>query len=80
MAFSLASLFGLKAPDTTPKTLAILKHRCPQNHRCPAVAACPVGALSQKGQKAPTVDRSICINCGKCSRYCFPKALVMKKA
>jgi len=80
MAFSLASLFGLKAPDTTPKTLAILKHRCPQNHRCPAVAACPVGALSQKGQKAPTVDRSICINCGKCSRYGFPKALVMKKA
>lgn len=80
MSFTLASLFGLKGPDKTPKTLNILKHRCPQNHRCPAVAACPVGALSQKGQKAPAVDRAICINCGKCTRYCFPKALVMEKA
>ena len=79
MAFTLASLFGLKAPDKTPKTLNILKHRCPQNHRCPAVSACPAGALSQQGRKAPTVDRAICINCGKCTRYCFPKALVMEK-
>ncbi len=79
MAFSLSSLFGLKSPDTTPKTLTVLKQRCPQNHRCPAVSACPVGALSQKGQKAPSVDRSLCINCGKCTRYCFPKALVMEK-
>jgi hypothetical protein len=36
MAFSLASLFGLKTHDTTPKTLVVLKHRCPK----PSLPSC----------------------------------------
>lgn len=56
-------------------TIAINKVRCPQSHRCPAVRACPVGALSQKGLAAPTVDENKCIECGKCVRLCPMGAL-----
>lgn len=82
MAFDLSSLFGTKDQEATQgsRTLVINTHVCPQNHRCPAVAACPVGALSQKGFAAPTVDRAKCTSCGKCSRYCFPGALRMQRA
>ena len=60
------------------KKLKIILDNCPQNHKCPAVAVCPVGALSQKGFNAPTIDYSKCIKCGKCSNFCPKKALVLE--
>ncbi len=48
----------------------VLTDRCPQNHPCPALAVCPVGALTQQGMAAPTVDLDQCTGCGKCVRYC----------
>ncbi len=48
---------------------------CPQNHRCPALRVCPLEALRQDGVKAPIVDESKCIDCGKCARYCPMGAL-----
>jgi len=59
--------------------LTIVEDRCPQNHRCPAVAVCPVGALTQNGLHAPTVDRSKCTHCGKCAKQCPTGALRMAK-
>lgn len=44
--------------------------RCPQNHRCPALRVCPVGALSQVGFSAPSVDEARCTDCGRCARAC----------
>jgi Fe-S-cluster-containing hydrogenase component 2 len=60
------------------KTLAVKRNRCPQSHPCPAVRVCPVGALSQNGFDAPTVDLSKCIQCGKCVRACAMGALVLE--
>lgn len=80
MAFNFLKLLGLGGEkDATPKKLVVVKQRCPKNHKCPSVGACPVGALSQKGFAAPVIDYKKCINCGKCTRYCFPKALQMQK-
>jgi dissimilatory sulfite reductase (desulfoviridin) alpha/beta subunit len=80
MAFDFASFFGLKqAGPKEPKVLTVLTHKCPQNHRCPAVGVCPSGALTQKGVAAPKVDKRKCTDCGKCTRYCFPGALKMKR-
>lgn len=59
------------------KILTVNKNNCPQNHHCPAVKVCPVGALSQNGFEAPTVDQEKCIKCGKCSNFCPKKALVL---
>nr|WP_243135869.1 4Fe-4S binding protein [Acetobacterium bakii] len=53
-------------------------NRCPQNHPCPSVKVCPVGALSQKGFEAPTVDMDKCIKCGKCVTFCPMQALVLE--
>lgn len=50
--------------------ITINKNRCPQNHPCPSVRICPVGALTQKGFKAPEVDVDKCIKCNKCVNYC----------
>jgi ferredoxin len=50
--------------------IVIRKELCPQNHPCPSLTVCPVGAISQVGYAAPTVDDSKCIACGKCSRRC----------
>ncbi len=65
--------------DKENRTLFVNKNRCPQNHRCPSIQVCPVKALSQKGFAAPTVDLNKCTGCGKCTRYCFPRALVLQK-
>ena len=62
-----------------PRKLVVKKQRCPQNHHCPAQYSCPVGAISQVGYAAPKINYNICVGCGKCTRYCFPKALVMEK-
>ncbi len=51
--------------------------RCPQNHRCPSLRVCPTGALKQSGFGAPTVDRELCIDCGKCTTYC-PMSAIME--
>ena len=59
------------------KKLIVIKENCPQNHKCPSVKVCPVGALSQEGFNAPTVDLGVCIRCGKCSAFCPKKALVL---
>lgn len=60
------------------KKLNVIVSKCPQNHICPSIKVCPVGALSQIGFAAPTVDESKCINCGKCSNFCPKKALVLQ--
>jgi len=60
------------------KILKVYPSRCPQNHPCPAVRVCPVGALSQRGFAAPTVDYSKCIACGKCPLACHGRALVLE--
>ncbi len=82
MAFDFLKFFsrGAKLDETLgAKTLIIKTHRCPQNHRCPSVEACPFGALSQKGNRAPVIDYDKCTGCGKCTRYCMPRALVMQR-
>ena len=58
--------------------ITVIKNRCPQNHPCPSIRVCPVGALTQNGFDAPTVDESLCIDCGKCSISCRMGALVGK--
>ena len=63
--------------DST-RMLIVKKNRCPQNHPCPSVKVCPVGALTQKGYDAPTVDMNACIQCGKCVRFCPMGALVLE--
>lgn len=82
MAFDFMQYFA-----TTPKTeqtgerhLTVKAQRCPQNHRCPSVAICPFGALSQTGYAAPVIDYTKCTGCGKCTRYCMPRALVMERS
>lgn len=60
------------------KKLMVNKIRCPQNHPCPSVKVCPVGALSQKGFKAPIVDMSKCIQCGKCVKFCPMRAISLE--
>ena len=60
------------------KMLTLIENNCPQNHPCPAVKVCPVGALSQDGFHAPTIDHEKCIKCGKCSNFCPKKALVLQ--
>ncbi len=79
MAFNFMNLFGNAEKTTGAKTLVVKTERCPQNHHCPAIQACPVGALSQKGFSAPVVDYETCTSCGACTRYCFPRAIVMEK-
>ena len=59
------------------KKLKVIVENCPQNHKCPSVDICPVGALSQVGFSAPTVDNDECIKCGKCARFCPKEALVL---
>ncbi|MEI6499194.1 MAG: 4Fe-4S binding protein [bacterium] len=52
--------------------------KCPQNHICPAIMVCPVGALSQEGFDAPSVDHDKCLDCGACSNFCPMGALQLK--
>lgn len=77
-----SSLFaGKEKPAEKPKEdrkLVVRKSRCPQNHPCPSVKVCPVGAISQKGYNAPTIDEGKCIKCGKCVRYCPMRALILE--
>lgn len=61
------------------KKLRVIVENCPQNHVCPSVKICPVGALSQEGFQAPTVDVEKCIKCGKCAAFCPKKALVLEE-
>jgi len=58
--------------------ISVNKELCPQNHPCPAIRVCPVGALTQTGFKAPTVDEFKCIDCGKCVRFCPMGALILQ--
>ncbi|HOJ98046.1 MAG TPA: 4Fe-4S binding protein [Termitinemataceae bacterium] len=50
--------------------ITVEARRCPQNHPCPVVRVCPTGAIKQQGFAAPTIDKSKCINCGRCVRFC----------
>lgn len=74
----LRELFRFSSPQGARK-LVVKIQRCPQNHQCPAIHVCPAGALSQVGVLAPVVNYNLCTECGKCTRYCFPRALVMEK-
>lgn len=58
--------------------LKVIKERCPQNHSCPSVRICPTNALKQNGNSAPTVDYDLCIECGKCVKFCPMKALILE--
>ena len=51
---------------------------CPQNHSCPIIRVCPVDAISQVGYSLPIIDESLCIECGKCAKYCPMRAVVSK--
>ena len=59
-------------------TLIVKTKNCPQNHPCPSVNVCPAGALSQRGFAAPDVDMDKCIKCGKCTKFCPKRALVLE--
>jgi Fe-S-cluster-containing hydrogenase component 2 len=50
--------------------ILVNEKRCPQDHVCPAMKVCPVGAISQTGYNAPTIDQDKCIKCKKCALYC----------
>ncbi len=83
MAFNFMQFFSTspkKQEAPGKKTLVVRKGRCPQNHRCPSVSACAFGALSQKGNAAPVIDYERCTGCGKCTRFCMPRALVMERS
>lgn len=64
--------------ETENRALIVKTHQCPQNHSCPSIRVCPVGALTQNGYDAPTVDMDKCIKCGKCVRFCPMQALVLE--
>lgn len=72
--------FGRKEPaaNNADKKLMVNIAFCPQNHPCPSVRVCPVGALAQRGFKAPTADQDKCIKCGKCVKYCPMRALTLE--
>lgn len=72
--------FGRKesAENSADKKLTVNIHRCPQNHPCPSIKVCPVGALTQSGFNAPTVNLDKCIRCGKCVKYCPMRALTLE--
>ena len=55
--------------------ITIDKNRCPQNHRCPSIKVCPVGAISQEGFGLPVINQEICIECGKCIKFCPMRAI-----
>ncbi len=44
--------------------------RCPQKHACPTVRVGPTSAITQRGNAAPEIDDSRCIDFGKCLRTC----------
>lgn len=69
---------GGNIKDMKDRTLVVKTSSCPQNHPCPSVKVCPVGALTQKGFNAPTVNIDTCIKCGKCVKFCPKRALVME--
>ena len=60
------------------KKLGVIVESCPQSHPCPSVSVCPVGALSQEGFHAPTVDHDKCVRCGKCVSFCPKRALILE--
>lgn len=64
--------------DIKDRHLTVNTNRCPQNHPCPSVRVCPLGALSQKGFRAPDVDDDKCIKCGKCVKFCPMRALALE--
>ncbi|KNZ40809.1 4Fe-4S binding protein [Acetobacterium bakii] len=78
MNTSLSELTQNNRQNTGNTALIVKTNRCPQNHPCPSVKVCPVGALSQKGFEAPTVDMDKCIKCGKCVTFCPMQALVLE--
>ncbi|HOE09619.1 MAG TPA: 4Fe-4S binding protein [Treponemataceae bacterium] len=53
----------------------INERRCPANHPCPAVRVCPVNAITQKGFALPSINNDVCINCGKCIKFCPMRAI-----
>lgn len=51
--------------------IVVDKDKCPQDHKCPAIPVCPKGAISQKDKYSlPEIDKSLCILCGKCMKFC----------
>jgi Fe-S-cluster-containing hydrogenase component 2 len=54
---------------------AVVPHKCPQDHPCPCVKICPVDAVSQRGFRAPEIDKDRCIDCGECVSFCPYQAI-----
>ena len=57
-------------------SIEVNKNRCPENHPCPIVRVCPTKAIKQNGFSAPTIDKSKCVDCGRCLRFCAYGAFV----
>lgn len=55
--------------------VTVVNKLCPQDHPCPAIRICPMEALSQIGNKAPTVNPDKCTDCGECTGFCPKGAL-----
>ena len=55
--------------------ITIDKNKCPQNHRCPSIDVCPVGAISQNEFELPVINQELCVECGKCIKFCPRKAI-----
>jgi Fe-S-cluster-containing hydrogenase component 2 len=76
--FGLSNKSNNNTKEAKDMTLVVKTNRCPQNHPCPSVRVCPVGALLQHGYAAPIVDMDKCIKCGKCTKSCPMRALVLE--
>ena len=59
--------------------IIIMKNLCPQNHPCPSISVCSVGAITQNGFDAPTIDQEKCIKCMKCVEFCLVGVIQAKE-
>ena len=57
----------------------VIEIKCPQDHPCPLIRACPVNAIKQEGFDAPTIDRKLCTDCGRCVGICPYGVFVSEK-
>ena len=54
--FKMFASINSDSEDSVNKNITVMS-TCRQNHTCPSLNVCPVGALTQHGFEAPTIDR-----------------------